>query len=71
MSRRNRKQPLSRAEREQQFNAAATQMFNQLEEWYDRHPDAQLEAIEQEARRVRRELMGEVLQIIINGRDTG
>jgi len=42
-----------------------------LEEWYDRHPAASFGAIEQEARRLRREYMGQGLAVVINGRDTG
>jgi len=72
MIRRARKaQPLSRAEREKAFNAASTRAFNQLEDWYDQHPEASLGEIEQETRRVRRTLMSEALQLLINGRDSG
>lgn len=64
-------QPLSRSERETAFAAASKRAFDQLEDWYDQHPEASLGEIEQETRRVRRALMGEGLQLIINGRDTG
>ena len=46
-------------------------MFQVLEEWYDRHPDASFGEIEDRARQLRRELMGEGWAILINGRDTG
>jgi hypothetical protein len=62
---------MSRAQREAAFLRKATQMYQTLEEWYDRHPDASFGEIEEETRRLRRELMGEGLAILINGRDTG
>jgi hypothetical protein len=62
---------MSRAQREAAFLQAATQMYQTLEEWYDQHPDASFGESEGEARRLRRELMGEGLAILINGRDTG
>jgi hypothetical protein len=46
-------------------------MFDVLEDWYDEHPDASFGEIEAEARRQRRELMGQALAILINGRDRG
>ena len=62
---------LSREQRKAAFLERATQMFEQLEDWYDQHPDARFADIEEEARRQRRALMGEVLPVLINGRDTG
>lgn len=62
---------MSRAQREAAFLRKATYMYQALEAWYDRHPDASFGEIEEEARRLRRELMGEGLAILINGRDTG
>jgi hypothetical protein len=62
---------MSRAQREAAFLQAAIQKYQTLEEWYDQHPDASFGEIEEEARRLRRELMGEGLAILINGRDTG
>ena len=38
--------------------------------WYDAHPEATFGEIEVEARRLRRELMGEALAVLINGRDS-
>ena len=49
----------------------AGRMFDEMEKWYDRHESASLGEIEEKARQERRELMGEVLGILINGRDTG
>jgi hypothetical protein len=62
---------MSRAQREAAFLERATQAYQSLEEWYETHPDASFGEIEGEARRVRRELMGEGLAILVNGRDTG
>lgn len=62
---------MSRAQREAAFLLAATQMYQTMEEWYDQHPDASFGEIEDKARQLRRELMGEGLAILINGRDTG
>ena len=64
-------QTLSRAEREAVFEAAAKRMYHGLEDWYDQHPEASLGEIEQAARRLRRVLMGETLQLLANGRDAG
>jgi hypothetical protein len=62
---------MSRAQREAAFLEKAAQMYSTLEDWYDRHPEASFGEIEAEARRLRRELMGEGLAVLINGRDTG
>jgi DNA-directed RNA polymerase subunit RPC12/RpoP len=59
------------AERKAEFMAAAAQMYEQLETWYEAHPDASFGEIEAEARRRRRELMGSALATLINGRDSG
>ena len=64
-------QPRSRTQREAEFMEAARQMYTELEDWYAQHPDASFGEIEAEARRRRRELMGQVLKILINERDTG
>src|SRR3990172_5831374 len=61
----------SRAQREAVFLEVATNMYSQLEDWYDRHPAASFGEIETEARRLRRELMGVGLAVLINGRDMG
>lgn len=61
----------SRAQREAAFLELATNVYGQLEDWYDRHPAASFGEVEAEARRVRRELMGAGLAVLINGRDTG
>jgi hypothetical protein len=62
---------LSREQRKAAFLDRAAQMFEQLEDWYDAHPDARLAEIEDEARQQRRALMGDVLPVLINGRATG
>jgi hypothetical protein len=50
---------------------AAEAMYERLEDWYDAHPDASFEEIEAELRQQRRGLMGETMQTLIIGRDTG
>jgi hypothetical protein len=63
--------PMSRERRMAEFQTAADKMYAALEEWYDQYPEASLGEIEQEARRLRRELMGKTLEVLINGRSTG
>jgi hypothetical protein len=62
---------MSRAQRREAFMQAAEEMIDRLEGWYDAHPDASFGEIEQQARQERREFMGQVLEIVVNGRDTG
>lgn len=62
---------MSRARRRALCMKFAEEMLAKLEAWYDAHPDASFGEIEQQARQERRELMGEVLAVLINGRDTG
>jgi hypothetical protein len=62
---------MSRAQREAAFLEKAAQMYGGLEDWYDQHPEASFGDVEAETRRLRRELMGEGLAVLINGRDTG
>ena len=62
---------MSRRRRKETFLIAASEAFERLEDWYDDHPEATFGEIEQEARRRRRELMGEALEILVNGRDNG
>ncbi|GAC1658072.1 MAG: hypothetical protein NVS9B15_19550 [Acidobacteriaceae bacterium] len=64
-------QPQTAAERKAAFMAVAARMYEQLEGWCELHPEASFGEIEQEARRLRRELMGETLAIVVNGRDDG
>lgn len=61
----------SRAQRKAVFLEAANRLYDDLEDWYDQHPAASFGAIESEARRLRRGLMGKTLQVLINGRDQG
>jgi hypothetical protein len=62
---------MSRAQREAAFLEKAAHMYSALEDWYDEPPEANFGEIEAEARHLRRELMGEGLATLINGRDTG
>jgi hypothetical protein len=61
----------SRAQRKAAFLEAANHLYDDLEDWYDHHPEASFGTIETEARRLRRRLMGTTLQVLINGRDAG
>lgn len=62
---------MSRAQRRAECVQAAEEMVDRLEAWYDAHPEASFGEIEQQARQERRELMGQVLGVLINGRDVG
>jgi hypothetical protein len=62
---------MSRQERKEAFLRKAEAMFEEMETWYDEHPEATFGEIEAEARRQRRELMGEALEVLVNGRDVG
>ena len=62
---------ISRSQRETAFLEVATRLYAQLEDWYDQHPTASFAEFEVEARRVRQELMGHALALVITGRDTG
>jgi hypothetical protein len=61
----------SRKQRREAFIEIAGEMYDQMEDWYDEHPEASFGEIEAQARRGRRELMGETLRILVNERDTG
>lgn len=63
--------PQSRARRQAAFMEEAKRMYEQMEDWYDKHPQASFGEIEAEARKRRRELMGKVLAELVNGRDAG
>lgn len=62
---------MNRAQREASFLEQAARMYSSLDEWYEEHPEASFGQIEEVARRLRREMMGETLAVLINGRDTG
>jgi hypothetical protein len=62
---------MSHARRREAMMRAAEEMIEKLETWYDGHPDASFGEIEEQARQERRELMGQVLEVVVNGRDTG
>ena len=63
--------PMSRRQREDAFLELAQRMYAELEMWYDAHPNASFGEIEAETRQRRRDLMGETIAILINGRVTG
>ncbi|MCX6059917.1 MAG: hypothetical protein NTW69_17430 [Chloroflexi bacterium] len=63
--------PQSRSRRQAAFMKEAERMFEEMEEWYDAHPQASFGEIEAEARKKRRELMGKALAQMVNGRDVG
>ena len=62
---------MNRAQRQSAFLESATRMFNQLEDWYEQHPNASFAELESQARAGRWALMGEVLAVLINGRMEG
>ena len=61
----------SRSQRKAAFLQAASEMYECLEAWYDAHPAATFEELEDEVRQQRRELMGGALATLIVGRDSG
>lgn len=61
----------SRSQRKAAFEQAARAMYDRMETWYDAHPNASFEELEQELRQERRVLMGETLATLIVGRDSG
>ena len=63
--------PQSREQRKAAFLKLATEMYEELEDWYDGHPAASFGELEHEARSLRRTFMGHGLAVVINGRDTG
>jgi len=68
---RRKSRTMSRAQRRAAFLESAARMYNQLEGWYDEHPDAAFGEIEAQARQVRLKLMGETIALMINGRTEG
>jgi hypothetical protein len=62
---------MSRAKRREAMMRAAGEFIEKLEAWYDAHPEASYGEIEARARQGRREFMREVLEVVVNGRDTG
>ncbi len=63
--------PRSREGRRKAFLEAAERLFEEMEEWYDAHPEASFGEIEAKLRQERRRLMGETAEILINGRQSG
>jgi hypothetical protein len=49
----------------------AGEVYDRLESWYEKHPEASFGEIEAQVRGERRKLMGGTLEILVNGRDTG
>ena len=66
-----KRHPMSRAQRQATFLEVAARSFDKLEAWYDEHPEASFGEIEAQARQERRRMMGEAIEIIVNGRDVG
>lgn len=62
---------MSRGQRQTAFEALAAAMYEELEDWYDEHPEASFEEVEAQAREKRRTLMGAGLALLVNGRDSG
>jgi len=56
---------MSRVQRRAAFLESAARMYNQLEDWYDQHPDATFGEIEAQARHYRLKLMGETIALMI------
>ena len=63
--------PITRKERKRAYMEKAERMFEEMENWYDENEAASFEEIEKRARQARRKLMGETIEILINGRDVG
>ena len=61
----------SRTQRKAEFMKAADAMYESMEDWYDAHPAASFEEIEEALRQQRRGLMGSTLETLIVGRDSG
>ncbi len=54
--------PQSRLRRQAAFMKEAERMYEQLEDWYDQHPEASFGEIEAQGRKRRRDLMGKTLE---------
>ena len=63
--------PMSRSKRKKAFMKVAEKMFDEIDDWYEQNPNASFEEIESLARESRREMMGNSLGVVINGRDVG
>jgi hypothetical protein len=59
---------MTREDRKNAYLKEAEQLFETMEDWYDKNPEATLEDIEGKLRHHRRQFMGESLRILINGR---
>lgn len=67
----NKMRRMSKEERREAFMSRAGTLFEEMEAWYEAHPEATFGEIEAELRQQRRQLMGETQAVLINGRDTG
>jgi len=63
--------PMPRDDRKKAFMQVAEKLFDEIDDWYSENPEASFEELEAQARKARREMMGQSLGIIINGRDVG
>jgi hypothetical protein len=61
----------SREQRRAAFMEKAGEMYDEMEDWYDEHPEASFGEIEARIRRERRKMMGETVRILVNERDRG
>lgn len=62
---------MSRQARKETALVAASELIDKMEDWYDEHEDATFVEIETKMGELRREMMGEIMAVMINGRDTG
>jgi hypothetical protein len=62
---------MTREQRKSAYLKQAEQLFDEMETWYDENPEATFAEIEAELRPHRRQLMGESIKILVNGRDDG
>jgi hypothetical protein len=60
-----------RSQRQAAFLQAAGEKYARLEAWYEAHPAATFEELEEALRQQRRELMGGALATLIVGCDSG
>lgn len=63
--------PMSRENRKKAFMNTAEILFDEIDDWYAKNPEATFEEMEERLRRARRKMMGRSLEIVINGQDVG
>ena len=71
MTKRRSKARQSRSEVREAFLAAALHLWDEFNTWYDAHPDATFDEMEQELGKHRRVLMGETLELTLRRGDLG